>query len=199
VSMMTPRPRAARRGGPRRTAAPLAAALGAVMIAVVACGGTRASVAPSPSPSGGAVALPSPQATAWPSLVYEGVVALGAADPEIWKAGADIARAADAKDVEAMWGAADGTVKLIEGVLPNVEELEGYPHTAELGAAYRAAFPVMLEGATQIRDSITAGDSAGVVAGSKTLAQGVVLYGKVRGMLQPYINDALKMKPSLVQ
>jgi hypothetical protein len=83
--------------------------------------------------------------------------------------------------------------------MPNIEELEKYPHTAELGAAYRASFPVMLEGATQIRDSITAGDAAGVVEGSETLAQGVVLYGKVRGMLQPYINDALKMKPSLVQ
>ena len=57
----------------------------------------------------------------------------------------------------------------------------------------------MLEGATQIRDSITAGDSAGVVAGSKTLGEGIVLYGKVRAMLQPYINDALKMKDSLVQ
>ena len=113
------------------------------------------------APSSGAAVLPSPEATAWPQSVIESVAALGAADAELWKAGADIARAADAKDVEAMWGAADGTVKLIEGLMPNIEALEGYPHTAELGAAYRASFPVMLEGATQIRDSITAGDSAG--------------------------------------
>jgi len=195
VIEQTPRPRAARLGGPSRAVQTLALAI--LVASVAACAGTSAT--PSPSPSSGAVATPAPQATAWPSLVYEGVVALGAADPEIWKAGADIARAADAQDVEAMWGAADGTVKLIDGLMPNVEELEGYPHTAELGAAYRAAFPVMLEGATQIRDAITAGDPAGVVAGSETLSEGVVLYGKVRGMLQPYINDALKMKPSLVQ
>jgi hypothetical protein len=37
------------------------------------------------------------------------------------------------------------------------------------------------------------------VDGSKTLGQGVVLYGKVRAILQPYINDALKMRDSLVQ
>ena len=100
---------------------------------------------------------------------------MAAADAELWKAGADIARAADAKDVEALWGAADGTAKLIEGLLPNIDSLEAYPHTAELGAAYRASLPVMLEGATQIRDSITSGDAAGVVAGSKRLAEGVRL------------------------
>ena len=42
----------------------------------------------------------------------------------------------------------------------------------------------MLEGATQIRDSITAGDAAGVVAGSQKLAEGVALYGKVRPMIR---------------
>ena len=191
----TPRPRAARLGGPRRAAQTLA--LVALVASVAACGGPAAT--PSPSPSAVAITTPVPQATAWPSLVYEGVVALGAADAEIWKAGADIARAADAKDVEAMWGAADGTVKLIEGVLPNVEELEAYPHTAELGAAYRAAFPGDARGGHADPGLDHGGRSAGVVAGSQTLGQGVVLYGKVRGMLQPYINDALKMKPSLVQ
>ncbi len=166
---------------------------------LVACGGPTASGVPSPSSSGAAVGSPVPEATPWPSNVVEGVVALGVAAAELWKAGADIARAADAKDVEAMWGAADGLVNLIDSLMPNIEALEGYPHTAELGAAYRASLPVLLEGATQIRDSITAGDPAGVVAGSQKLSEGIVLYGKVRAMLQPFINDALKMKRSLVQ
>jgi hypothetical protein len=200
VTVSTPRPSAARSGGPRRAARTAGIlALATLVVAVVACGGAKATPSPSPSASGGAVASPMPEATAWPQRVIESVAALGAADAEIWKAGADIARAADAKDVEAMWGAADGTVKLIDGLMPNIEALEGYPHTAGLGAAYRAAFPVMLEGATQIRDSITAGDSAGVVAGSQKLSEGVVLYGKVRAILQPFITDALKMKDSLVQ
>jgi hypothetical protein len=164
---------------------------------VVACGGSGST--PAATPSAVSLATPGPKATPWPSAVIEGVMAMAAADAELWKAGADIAKAADAGDVEAMWGAADGMAKLLEGLMPNIDALEAYPHTAELGAAYRAAFPVMLEGAVQIRDSITGGDAAGVVAGSKRLAEGVRLYGDVRAILQPYVNDALKMKDSLVQ
>lgn len=189
------RPRAARSGGPRLAARTVAMAI--LIATVTACGGA---VTPPPSSSSSpVVATPGPKATPWPSLVIDGVLALAAADAELWKAGADIARAADAEDVQAMWGAADGTVKLIEGLMPNIDALEAYPHTAELGGAYRASFPVMLEGATQIRDSITAGDAAGVVAGSQTLADGIVRYGEVRRTLQTYINDALTMKDSLVQ
>ena len=193
----TPRPRAARAGAPIRAARILA--LAALVAVAVACGGTSNAPAPSPSSGGGTVATPAAKATAWPSSVIEGVLALGAADAELWKAGADIARAADAKDVKAMWGAADGTVKLIEGLTPNVDALDAYPHTQPLAVAYRASFPVMLEGATQLRDSITAGDAAGVVAGSQRLAEGIGLYADVRSILQGYINDALKMKKTLVQ
>ena len=153
-----------------------ALALGLILIAVAACGG-GAGVA-TPSGSAAAAATPGPKATPWPSDVVESVLALAAADAELWKAGADIAKAADAKDVEAMWGAADGTVKLISAMMPNVESLEAYPHTAELGAKYRAAFEPMLAGATQLRDSITAGDAAGVVAGSKQIGQGITLYAR---------------------
>lgn len=173
----------------------LAAILSAATAA--ACGGNASGPIASPSPT--VQTTPGPKATPWPAPVLEGTLAMAAADAELWRAGADIARAANAADVEAMWGAADGLAKLLEELMPNIDALEAYPHTAELGAAYRAAFPVMLEGAVQIRDSITAGDSAGVVAGSKRLAEGVRLYGDVRAILQPYVNDALKMKDSLVQ
>lgn len=193
----TPRPRAARAGAPIRAARIVA--LAALVAVVVACAGTANPPAPSPSSGGGTVVTPAPKATPWPSSVIEGVLALGAADAELWKAGADIARAADAKDVEAMWGAADGTVKLIEGLMPNIDALEAYPHTQPLAEAYRASFPVMLEGATQLRDSITAGDAEGVVAGSRRLADGISLYADVRSMLEGYVNDALAMKKTLVQ
>jgi hypothetical protein len=167
---------------------------------VAACG--PASVAPqseSPSASPVAAESPGPKATPWPVSVIDAVMALGAADAELWKAGADVARAADEKDVEAMWGAADGTAKLLTGLMPNIEKLEGYPHTAALGAAYRASFPVMLEGATQLRDSITAGDAAGVVAGSKKLAEGVKLYASARALLEGYVHDAIAMKKLLLK
>ena len=171
-----------------------------LVVTLVACGGatTPSPVASTPE-STGPKATPGPKGSPWPSSVLEGVLALGAADPELWKAGADIARAADAEDVKAMWGAADGTVKLIEGLMPNVGSLEAYPHTQPLGAAYRASFPVMLEGATQLRDSITAGDARGVVAGSQRLAEGISLYANVRSMLEAFVNQALTMKKTLVQ
>jgi hypothetical protein len=169
----------------------------AVAVLVAACGGGQAT--PSASPSGAAEATIGPKATPWPQSVIDAVLALGAADAELWKAGADIARAADAQDVEAMWGAADGTVKLVEALMPNIEILEGYPHTAALGAAYRASFPVMLEGATQLRDSITAGDAPGVAAGSQRLAEGVRLYAEARKILAGYVDEAIKMKDTLVQ
>ena len=57
----------------------------------------------------------------------------------------------------------------------------------------------MHDGAAQIRDSITAGDSAGVVAGSQKLAEGVTLYGDVRALLDGYIKEAISMKKNLVQ
>ena len=98
-----------------------------------------------------------------------------------------------------MWGAADGTVKLIEGLMLNVEALEAYPHTQPFGAAYRASLPVMLEGATQLRDSITAGDARGVVTGSQRLAQGVSLYANVRSMMDGYVKEAMSMKKTLVK
>lgn len=193
----SPRPRAGRSGPAGRVTTVLL--LTALLAAMGACGGGNGSSGPSAPPSDTVVAPPGPSATPWPSLVMDGVLALGASDAELWKAAADIARAADAEDVQAMWGAADGTVKMLEGLMPNIVELESYPHTAELGAGYRASFPVMLEGATQIRDSITAGDPAGVVEGSERLADGVRLYSALRPSLETYVKEAASMKDTLVQ
>jgi hypothetical protein len=190
--------RAARSGASVHAALVLTLAL--LVATVAACGGsTTPSASPSAPGGAGTLATPGPKATPWPSSVLEGVLALGAADAELWKAGADIARAADKQDLKAMWGAADGTVKLIEGLMPNVEALEAYPHTQPLGAAYRASFPVMLEGATQLRDSITAGDAKGVVAGSQRLADGIARYADVRNIIEGYAKQALTMKKMLVQ
>jgi len=193
VTSTTPRSRPASAGGLSRVARTLA--LGLVIAAVAACGG--GATAAKPSGSAVSAATPGPQATPWPANVVDSVLALAAADTELWKAGADIAKAANAKDVEAMWGAADGMVKLITAMMPDVGNLEAYPYTAELGAKYRAALEPMLAGATQLRDSITAGDAAGVVAGSKQIGAGITLYADVRKILQAYVDQALTMKKNL--
>ena len=195
MNVRTPRSSAVRRS---TSAARWASSFALVVVLAAACGSATVTAPPSPSGST-AEASSGPKATPWPIDVIGGVIALGAADAELWKGGADIAKAADAKDVEGMWGAADGLVKLIDAAMPNVAALEAYPHTAELGASYRAAFEGMHAGATQLRDSITAGDSAGVIAGSQKLAAGVTLYGKVRADVQGYINDALAMKKLLLR
>jgi len=198
----SPRPRAARPGASIRAARSLV--LVVVVTTLAACGGATGTSSPSsapPSPSGGAgtVASPGSKASPWPASAVDAVIALGAADGGLWQAGADIARAADTKDLKAMWGAANGIVKLIDGLMPNVEALEAYPHTQPLGAAYRASFPVLLEGATQLRDSITAGDAKGVVAGSQRLSEGIGLYANVRAMLEGYVNEAVTMKKTYYQ
>lgn len=71
-------------------------------------------------PAGSPGALgPDPSRPRWPGTTVLAVIALGAADGEIQKAGADLQKAADTEDLKAMWGAADGLAKMIDGLMPN--------------------------------------------------------------------------------
>jgi len=49
----------------------------------------------------------------------------------------------------------------------------------------------MLEGATLLRDSITAGDVSGVEEGSRKLAEGLVAYAPARPILADLVPQAL--------
>jgi len=119
------------------------------------------------------------------------VIALGAADGEIRKAGDDLQKAADAQDLRAMWGAADGLAKMIDGLMPNLDRIESYPLTRPVGQLYRTAFPELSAGAKQLRDAITAGDSAGVVAGSQQIAKGLGHYGPIRQQIAALVEQAI--------
>jgi hypothetical protein len=57
----------------------------------------------------------------------------------------------------------------------------------------------MLAGATAIRDSITAGDGAGVTAGFQQLARGTAAYERARAEIGPLIQPALLMQRILVK
>jgi hypothetical protein len=129
----------------------------------------------------------------------EAVKALGAADAEIWRAGADFARSADQRDLKAMWGAADGLARMLEAHMENVGRIDGYGHTRPLADLYRASFPVMLEGAILVRDSIVGGDPQGVVAGTRLLVEGVESYGEIRVPLASYAADAIRMERLLLK
>jgi hypothetical protein len=195
---------AASRTGLRRVrpAGVVALALAAATL-VAACGAAEGSPVPSAAPpqatpSGSPVA-PGPEPTAWPGTVVEAVMILGKADAEIQAAGADLGAAAAYQDLEAMWGAADGLVKLLERLQGQVPRIAVYPETAAAAAAYEAALPAMLAGATKVRDSITAGDGPGLAEGSQALADGLAKYAEARRLIGPLVDQAILMQRILVK
>ena len=191
----------ARAAGPSpRTAAPNQAApilAGLVLaVALAACGTAAPSGAastsgqpPSSAPAGSGGPEASPER--WPGTTVLAVIALGAADGEIQKAGADLQSAADTRDLKAMWGAADGLAKMIDALIPNLDRLDVYPPTKSVGRLYRTAFPELAAGAKQLRDSITSGDSAGVIAGSQQIARGLGDYSPIREQIAALVEQAI--------
>ena len=176
----------------------------------VACGdsdGAPRSATPSvqapgvPQSSAGSPDGPAPSPTRWPGSAIAAVVALGAADNEIWKAGTDLGLSAETEDLQLMWGAADGLARMIEGLTPNVDRLQSFDYTAPLAEKYRAAFPVILQGATMIRDAIGAGDAQAIAEGSLHLADGLRRYAEVRALLaeEDYVEQAIFQQRFLVR
>jgi hypothetical protein len=172
---------------------------GLLAILVAACGSTTlpsrspfvitGSAAPSGAPASGAA--PGASQPLWPGTTVLATIAMGAADGEIQKAGADLQAAVEKQDLRAMWGAADGLAKMIDGLIPNIERLEIYEGTKEAAAIYRKALPQLSAGAKQLRDAITSGDSAGVIAGSQAIAKGLADYAPVRRIIAGLVEQAI--------
>lgn len=202
--------------GPRTIALQHAATIIAGLLLaglVVGCG---TSVAPSgpgasatiglPGSSGGGlpgaspgVGGPGPSQPRWPGTTVLAVIALGAADGEIQKAGADLQKAADTEDLKAMWGAADGLAKMIDALMPNLDRLDAYAGTQPVGALYRVAFPEMAAGAKQLRDAITAGDAAGIAAGYQQIAKAAQSYAPIRQQIGGLVEQAIVQQRLLLQ
>lgn len=177
--------------GPART---LALAL---LVAVLA--GCGPAVTPPASPSPGPSESAGPAPTSWPFGVPSAVIALGAMDNELPKAGADLIAAAEAEDFAKMRGAADGLVHLIDGNLPNTRTLQTYEFTGDLGADLEAALLAIRSGAAGIRDGIDAADAEAIVAGSRGLSEGLAAYGELRFPLSELIPEAMRQKRALVK
>jgi hypothetical protein len=159
-------------------------------------GGTASSGAPEvsfePLPSG--IVLPSvdPDATpGWPGATVLAVIHLTTADAQIQQAGQDLDTATSNQDLKAMWGAADGLAQLIDKLMPEVDRLGLSPETQAAEQIYQKAFPELSAGAKQLRDSITAGNTDGIIAGSQLIAQGLNDYAPVRGSLTDLFQQAL--------
>jgi hypothetical protein len=169
---------------------PAALGSGASGASAPGSGGPELSFGPLPS----GIVLPSidPDATPrWPGATVLAVIHLTEADAQIQQAGQDLTTATNNQDLKAMWGAADGLAVLIDKLLPEVDRLGLSPDTQEIGKIYQKAFPELSSGAKQLRDSITAGDANGIVAGSQLIAQGLNDYGQVRGFLTDLFQQAL--------
>jgi hypothetical protein len=162
-------------------------------------GGPIGPAAPAGSPDAAASGGPDASQPHWPGTTVLAVIALGAADSEIEKAGADLQAAANAQDLKAMWGASDGLAKMIDALIPNIDRLEIYAGTQPAAAIYRKAFPELSAGAKQLRDSITSGDANGIVAGSQAIAQGLADYGPVRIVIGGLVEQAILQQRLLVK
>ena len=200
--------------GPRTVALHRPPLVALILVAagfVAACGATApsgatfsaapgsAAPAGSDAPIAGESAAPGPSQPRWPGTTVLAVIALGAADGEIQKAGMDLQRAADAQDLQAMWGAADGLAKLVDALTPNLERLDVYEGTKPVADRYRAAFPDIGGGAKQLRDAITGGDPNGVVAGSQRIAKGLQTYAPIRREIAALVEQAIAQQRLLVR
>jgi hypothetical protein len=181
----------------------------ALGLGLVACGASTGSpaattalqprVTAAPSGAAGSGASPDASQPRWPGTTVLAVIALGGADGEIRKAGDDLQAAANAQDLKAMWGAADGLAQMIGQLMPNLDRLEVYDGTKPVAALYRKAFPELLAGATQLRDSITKGDAKGIVAGSQAIAQGLADYAPIREQIAGLVEQAILQQRLLVK
>ena len=135
----------------------------------------------------------------WPGTTVLAVIALGAADGEIQKAGDDLQAAAASRDLKAMWGAADGLARMIDALMPNLDRLDVYEGTKPVEALYRKAFPEISAGAKQLRDAITASDANGIVAGSQAIAQGLADYGPIREQIAALVEQAILQQRLLLE
>ena len=188
--------------GPRTAAlhraAPILALL-ALVVALGACGtanqptssGTSSISTQPPRATAGGSGGPEPTPPRWPGTTVLAVIALGAADGEIQKAGVDLQKAADDEDLDAMRGAADGLAKMIDGLMPNIDRLTSYPLTKPVGDLYARAFPEIAAGAKQLRDAITSRDAAGITAGSQQMAKGLADYGPIRMQIAGLVEQAI--------
>ena len=145
---------------------------------------------------------PEPERDALAGRRRRGRVNLGASRTQVQAAGADLGAAAGDQDLKAMWGAADGLATLIERAADAGRRgSRTIPSRRRPPRRTRRPCPDMLAGRRRkLRDSITAGDAAGVTAGSEQLAKGLEAYAAgPRALIGPLVDEALLMQRQLVK
>ena len=170
--------------------------LAAVLAAIVACGGASPGPTGSGAPTAGNVG---PRPTHWPSEVVESTVALGLADSEFVKVGADLTAAVDSGNMENLLTSARDVEAFLTGNRKNIPRLQGYGETKAVGDRLAAAYDQMIAGITQVRESLEGGDAGGVTTGFQTFVAGNTAYSGVRSDLGVLVEQAIFMKKLLLQ
>lgn len=168
----------------------------AALAIVVGCTATSAG----PTPTGGpAAGVPSgsgtgPLPTHWPGNVIEGLVQLAVVDPQFQQVGTDLSDAVNAGDLKALLVVTKNVRAFLTTNQKYIPALQAYPLSKALGDGLAASYAQMIQGITQIEDSLTSGNGSGVTAGFGTFTAGYTAYGAFRTQLGTLGTQALEMK-----
>ena len=149
--------------------------------------GTDAAQAPSGSGTG-------PLPTHWPGNVIEGLVQLAIVDHQFQVVGTDLNDAINAGDLKALLVVTKNVRTFLTTNQKYIPALQGYPTSKALGDGLAASYAQMIQGITQIEDSLTAGNGGGVTTGFATFTAGYTAYGAFRTGLGTLGTQALEMK-----
>lgn len=168
----------------------------AALAIVVGC--TTTSAGPTPTGGPGATELSGsgagPLPTHWPSNVIEGLVQLAVVDTQFQQVGTDLSDAINAGDLKALLIVTKNVRAFLTTNQKYISPLQAYPLSKALGDGLAASYAQMIQGITQIEDSLTAGNGSGVTAGFATFTAGYTAYGAYRTSLGTLGTQALEMK-----
>lgn len=191
--------------GPRRSGltAPVAI-VATVIVAIATLAGACSPATPSSSPpasasasAGDGTAVPKP--TGWPTTVVEAAIALGAADGDFTTLASDVIAAVNSEDPARILQVMNDAIQFLTENQKNIPKMQAYPETKSVGDRLEPAYAQMLEGATEVRDGLTAGNSSAVETGLTTFFAGNDAYVKVSSDLGDLAEQALFMKRQLLR
>ncbi len=206
---MTATQRAPRAGpsvlrGPMRIVFAVAMLMASVAALATACspgGGTAppttASATGTPDPD--ASGTPRPKPTTWPTNTVEAAIALGAADNDFTKVAMDVVAAVGSEDPQRILTVMTGALEFLTENQKNVPRLQAYAFTKSVGDRLAVAYATMIEGATQVRDALHAGDAEGLQTGLTIFFDGNKAYVAISPDLGDLADQAVFMKRQLLR
>src|SRR5437870_8537162 len=160
-------------GAARRAIRALRACALWIIVLGMALGACGSGPSPSSAASSAEATGPSdsPVGTFWPEEVPPAIVALGAGDNEIRKAGVDMGAAVAQEDLRGMAGAAGGLANLTAGLLPDAQAVARYGPFSDLGNRAVTALTHLHDGAVALSDAIRAGNADKILSASTAIGQ----------------------------